>query len=572
MRDLAMLCVVSLAVNSQTAMQRLWMIALMRSRAVCWVLTVACARCHNHKYDPIPTTDYYSLYSIFSNIRQPKELPLVQKPTKLSPRQRIYQERLDRIAKVEQDYRFQRHQEMVAFFKKQAAEYMVAAHAAEGLSNPEIEELIRDRQLNQHLLERWRGFLRQSKEADDPVFRLWHAAAAIRDKEFSSGWPSIRRNIKGDPQIETQLDANPVSSLRDVAAAYAAVLDKHDRPQPFGNPQDDRIRSVVRGPQSPVDVPLEDFDLICTEGDKNNLGSMHVRYNAMLVQASYDGAPLHAMAVEDLPHPIPAHVFLRGNPNNPGPLTPARFLTCLGGSDKNAYHDGSGRLELARSIVDAENPLTARVMVNRVWMHHFGFGLVRTPSDFGVRGDPPTHPELLDYLARKFVESGWSLKSLHRLIMTSAAYRQASSDNEAGRRIDPENRLIWRMNRQRLEIESLRDSMLAVAGRLDLTQAGVPFVLMAQPSVPRRSIYGFIERGRVPGLLSAFDFASPDQHAPLRFTTTVPQQALFFLNSPFIAEQCRAIVSRPEAGNRVSTFRKNTPALPNRVGPRTRKE
>ena len=113
------------------------------------------------------------------------------------------------------------------------------------------------------------------------------------------------------------------------------------------------------------------------------------------------------------------------------------------------------------------NPLTARVIVNRVWMHHFGFGLVRTPSDFGFRGDPPTHPELLDYLAVKFVESGWSLKKLHRLIMTSAAYRQASADNEAARKIDPENQLLWRMNRRRLEIESLRDSMLAAAGRLD---------------------------------------------------------------------------------------------------------
>jgi hypothetical protein len=130
--------------------------------------------------------------------------------------------------------------------------------------------------------------------------------------------------------------------------------------------------------------------------------------------------------------------------------------------------------------------------------------------------------------------------------MTSAAYQQASADNEAARKIDPENQLLWRMNRRRLEIESLRDSMLAAAGRLDLTMGGLPFSLTAQPSVPRRSVYGFIERGRVPGLLSAFDFASPDQHAPMRFVTTVPQQALFFLNSPFVAEQARALASRPE--------------------------
>src|SRR5579862_8411348 len=129
-------------------------------------------------------------------------------------------------------------------------------------------------------------------------------------------------------------------------------------------------------------------------------------------------------------------------------------------------------------------------------------------------------------------------------MMTSAAYRQASSDSEAGRKVDPENRLLWRMNRHRLEIESLRDSMLAAAGRADLTVGGTPFSLTAQPSVPRRSLYGFIERGSVPNLLSAFDFASPDQHAPMRFVTTVPQQALFFLNSPFVAEQARYLAER----------------------------
>jgi hypothetical protein len=202
---------------------------------------------------------------------------------------------------------------------------------------------------------------------------------------------------------------------------------------------------------------------------------------------------------------------------------------------------------LARAVIDPANPLTARVIVNRVWMHHFGAGLVRTPSDFGFRGDLPTHPELLDYLAVKFIESGWSLKNLHRMIMTSAAYKQSSADSEAARKIDPENTLLWRMNRRRLDIESIRDSMLAAAGRLDLTMGGLPFPLIAEPSVPRRTVYGFIERGRIPALLNAFDFASPDQHAPMRLVTTVPQQALFFLNSPFMAEQARHVAARVES-------------------------
>jgi Protein of unknown function (DUF1553)/Protein of unknown function (DUF1549)/Planctomycete cytochrome C len=509
-------------------------------------LTVSCARCHDHKYDPIPTKDYYSLYSILSNIREPDKHPLLGKPAGLSQKQAGYQERLDRIQRVYQEYRVGRHAEMVAFFKTQAAEHMVAAHDAEGLSNPEIEDLVRDRQLNQRLLARWQEYLRASQASGGPLFRLWHAAAAIPEKEFATKWAAVRRTAKAASLVETELDAKPIASLRDVAEAYATALRKHDRAQPFGDPEADRLRAVIRGPNSPLDVPFEEFDLICTEGDRNNMRSIRVRYNAMLAQAAYDGAAPRAMAVEDLPHPVPAHVFLRGNPNNPGALTPPHFLSCLGGSAEKVFKDGSGRLELARSIIDPGNPLTARVIVNRVWMHHFGSGLVRTPSDFGFRGDLPTHPELLDYLALKFVESGWSLKKLHRLLMTSAAYRQASADNEAARKIDPENQLLWRMNRRRLEIESLRDSMLAAAGRLDLAMGGVPFSLVAQPSVPRRSVYGFIERGRVPGLLSAFDFASPDQHAPMRYVTTVPQQALFFLNSPFVAEQARALASRPE--------------------------
>jgi hypothetical protein len=508
-------------------------------------LTVACARCHDHKYDPIPTRDYYSLYAILSNIRQPDELPLLGKSGALSSKQEGYRRRLERIKKEYQEYRIRRNAEMVAFFKTQTADYLIAAHDAEALSNTEIEELVRDRQLNQHVLERWQKYLRQSKTSGEPVFRLWHAAAAIPSSQFAARWPATRAAAKVSTPLETELSSRSIDSWRDLAEAYAAALTKCDRAEPFGDPEREQLRAVLRGPTSAADVPVEEFELIYTEGDGNNTRSIRVRYNAMLAQAAYDGAPARAMAVQDIPTPAPGHVFIRGNPNNPGAPTPPRFLSCLGGGEK-IFHNGSGRLELAQAIIDSANPLTARVIVNRVWIQHFGFGLVRTPSDFGFRGDPPTHPELLDYLAVKFVESGWSLKKLHRLIMTSAAYRQASADNATARKIDPENQLLWRMNRRRLEIECVRDSMLAAAGRLDLTAGGVPFSLTAEPSTPRRSVYGFIERGRIPALLSAFDFASPDQHAPLRYVTTVPQQALFFLNSPFVAEQARALANRSE--------------------------
>src|SRR6266851_5891947 len=257
------------------------------------------------------------------------------------------------------------------------------------------------------------------------------------------------------------------------------------------------------------------------------------------------------MALEDLPSPVIAHVFIRGNANNPGAETPPHFLSCLSAGDAAPFHEGSGRLELAHAIAAKDNPLTARVIVNRVWLHHFGAGIVRSPSDFGLRGDPPSHPELLDYLAMRFMESGWSLKKLHRMILLSAAYQQSSQDDPAARRQDPENQLLWRMNRQRLDIEALRDSLLAVSGQLDLSAGGPPFSLTATPAVPRRTLYGFIERGRVPVFLSSFDFASPDQHVPIRYSTTVPQQALFLLNSTFVAEQARRLAQRSEteAGN-----------------------
>ena len=196
-------------------------------------LTVACARCHDHKYDPIPTKDYYSLYAIFANIREPQELPLLGHAGKLSPKQAIYAERLDRIEKVNQEYRSRRHAEMLAFFKTQTAAYLIASRDAEGRSNPEIEELVRDRQLNLHVLARWRKYLRDSKAAGDPVFCLWHASAAVPDKDFAAKWPQIRKTAAGNSLFETAVDAKPVTSLKDLAAEYAEVLEKHDRDRAF---------------------------------------------------------------------------------------------------------------------------------------------------------------------------------------------------------------------------------------------------------------------------------------------------------------------------------------------------
>src|SRR5207302_3388170 len=178
----------------------------------------------------------------------------------------------------------------------------------------------------------------------------------------------------------------------------------------------------------------------------------------------------------------------------PGEEVPRQFLQVLSRETRRPFEHGSGRLELAQAIASTNNPLTARVLVNRVWMHHFGAALVRTPSDFGVRSDPPTHPELLDYLAARFMADGWSLKKLHRLIILSSTYQQSSDNNSQGAKIDPGNQFLWRMNRGRLDFEALRDTLLMVSGKIDLTPDGRPVDLTTEPFTTRRTLYGFVER------------------------------------------------------------------------------
>ena len=227
---------------------------------------------------------------------------------------------------------------------------------------------------------------------------------------------------------------------------------------------------------------------------------------------------------------------------------PRQFLAVLSGKDRKPFSDGSGRLELARAIARDDNPLTARVMVNRIWQHHFGQGLVATPSDFGLRSDPPSHPELLDWLADRFVRGGWSIKAMHRLIMLSNTYQQ-QSDNVYGSSYterDPQDRLLWKYSRHRLEFEAMRDALLAASGRLDTTVGGRPVAIAEPPFSPRRTVYGYIDRQNLEGVYRVFDFASPDTSSPRRFETTVPQQALFLMNGPFVVEQARELARKAE--------------------------
>ncbi len=243
-------------------------------------------------------------------------------------------------------------------------------------------------------------------------------------------------------------------------------------------------------------------------------------------------------------HDIAMHT--RGNPNRPGPVVPRRFLTVLSGEDSKSFTQGSGRLELARAIVTDGAPLAARVIVNRVWKHHFGRGLVETPSDFGRQGDRPSHPELLDDLAARFVAAGWSLKWLHREIMLSSAYQQTSEPDKAKQATDPDNRWLWRMNRRRLEVEAWRDAMLAVNDTLDPNLGGPPQEL-TDSNNHRRTLYGLVRRRDLTDLLRLHDFPDPLAHSASRIPTTTPLQQLFTLNGPLLRREAAALAKRLEA-------------------------
>jgi hypothetical protein len=235
--------------------------------------------------------------------------------------------------------------------------------------------------------------------------------------------------------------------------------------------------------------------------------------------------------------------MLRGNPAKQGELAPRRFLKILSGQAPAPFTKGSGRLELAQAITSPENPLTARVIVNRLWQHHFGRGLVGTPDNFGKLGEPPSHPELLDYLTLRFIEQGWSLKSLHREMMLCATYQLSTDRDDSNMQTDADNRYLWRMNRQRLDVEAWRDALLAISGRLDRSLHG-PSTNLADAANNRRTVYAFISRHELDNMLRLFDFPDANITSSTRSETTVPQQQLFVLNSPFMIEQAKAFASR----------------------------
>ena len=536
-------------------------------------LSVSCARCHDHKFDPIPTEDYYSLHGVFASSVEPQELPILPTPVPEADRlayEKERQERLDAVAEVRVALKAQVAQELRASL----AAFVVGGLAIDfNPKHPKLDEVARGHGVSP---ERLRFVARRlgkllAKEGDrlDPITGPWVRFATLPEAEFASKAPEVVQDLVDHPDPAHLVDpavvalfASPAEapkSLTEVAERYGKLFERAawaNAPQPevgppssLPDPSLDLVWNRLTSGEDGVLVLGEKAgDRVFNRAERERLQKLDKKVAELAV--THPGSPARAMVLNDAANPVTPRVAIRGNPARPGKEVPRRFLRVLTpGGEAQPFADGSGRLGLARAIASPDNPLTARVMVNRIWHHHFGAGLVTTPSDFGSRGEPPTNPALLDFLARRFSDGGWSIKAIHRLILLSSTYGQQSADRAAGLEVDPTNALLWRFSPRRVDFEALRDAVLAVAGDLDLTMGGRSVNLFAGgKSSPRRTVYGYVDRYDLDPTFRTFDFPNPDISAPLRPATTVPQQALFLLNSPFLLDEARHLASRPDLG------------------------
>ncbi len=560
-------------------------------------LSVYCARCHDHKFDPIPTKDYYSLYGVFDSSVDAVAKPLIVKVEDTAE----YRDYVAKKAKIEADQEGFRQSQLGSFVseaKNKTMEYMLAVHYG-NLGNTNYmfdgragqQRFEATTKLQFEVAGPWKRYLSQHNKATDPIFGPWHDYTKlleddkVSDKEFAAKSKELAAKymskdgepMKGLNPLVARAFSTPISSMRVVAERYAKLffdaekawvsvvtLDakkKKEESDPvlkkLADPAQEQLRQVFYGNGSPVNLT---YDRLAgfNNGAIRNQEQAQFGLRMDQLEVTHAGAPARAMAVGD-GTPRNAKVLLKGMPNNPGPEVPRQFIEVLNPNRKPFNAKTSGRAELAEEIASKNNPLTARVLINRAWMNHFGGALVRTPTDFGVRADDPTHPELLNYLSAWVMENNWSVKALHKYIMMSATYMQSSEDRAKPLINDPANLYVWKMNRRRLDFEGFRDSLLAVSGKMDPTMGGRPVKITPEGGNPlgysenpyRRTLYGYIDRGNLSSLYRTFDFANPDATTGMRFSSTVPQQALYLMNSPFVAELARGIVHREDVKNKV---------------------
>lgn len=464
--------------------------------------TVSCARCHDHKTDPITMRDYYSLYSIFDHTEEPDDKPVIGKAEDEAAFQ-VYQAE---VAKLDEQDRAVRQQLVEHIRSKETLpNYLELAWRARKENwdrGKATSEGFKRGRLRPNAIMRWKDFL--GEHAGTERVKRWLG-------EMDAAADDTARKALCDALAGEWLAAGEGSELAQLRANGGCPLN-------YG-----------------VDRISEFFDVEDGNQRRARVGSMSK------LMAEHPGSPPRAMNLRDKSQWGQAVIFERGNPAARGESFDRQWLSFLGGGN---YEGGkSPRLSLAEKIADPANPLTARVIVNRVWAWHFGAPLAE-PGDFGPQTQRPELLALLDTLAVSFQEKGRSLKELHRLLLTSRAFKLAADGPDANDSIDEANTKFWKWNRRRLDFETMRDRVLAGSGSLDTGRTGGRSVNLDNPAADaRRSLYAFVDRYALPGTFVSFDLPHPDHHSPKRVETTVPQQALYFLNGPMVIRQAEKIAA-----------------------------
>jgi len=545
-------------------------------------LTVGCARCHDHKFDPIPTRDYYSMASIFASTRSLSKVeslvsellfvPLV--PKEIADRYREHQAKIKTKSEEIQDLLDSEAARRAAALRPLLSKYMLSAWQYGNrpllLKNLELNEWAQRQGLEAEILQRWIQYLKPTDEVR-PHLAAWlqNVETAARALEHQNPReqaippaPSSLAEVAMNFQKESEVVA---SEWEEIVSKWKRRVEEANKVQmtppekPVFEKGKHRFFSEVFLEKGPFALPEKNPEQVLSEETRLRVAALRNEHEAL--KESSPPEPPMACAVEDGPT-VQQRVFIRGNVANPGDEVPKQFLQIIAGEHQPPISSGSGRLELADWLANPGHPLTARVMANRLWQWHFGEGLVRTPNNFGKLGEPPTHPELLDYLARRFVQSGWSIKAMHRLILLSSSYQMSSTISKEAFEMDPANRLISHMSRRRLEVEEIRDGMLSMGGELDLTMGGTlqtgfgtdeendnSRLSMAPETIRRRTCYLPLRRSNLPSLLNLFDFGDATTPTENRSRTNVSSQALYMMNSQFVADRAKLLATRILSGS-----------------------
>jgi len=519
-------------------------------------LTVACARCHDHKYDPIKIEDYYALYGVFDSTELTDNLPTLNSGKRISEEDTAaYEKAKAEKTQALEDYISKLRSDAIAEVVAKPMKYFQAFYETSVTKSSQIRGAISKYKVTDVAMTAFETsmerILLNKSLVNDSVLGPLVVGMAMSEKEFKSKSAEFVSSESASDKnrnasVIKALNKQPLKSRLDLLETYATILDQVKAYEDKLTPDQIAIQKAFLENEGVLDLSrpsvISGYRLL--GNGRKVLGDFETAIRE--VDAKHPGSPPRAMIVNEKEKPVTPFVFLRGEPSRKGDRVPRRFISFLDHENTKPFVQGSGRLELAKKITDPANPLTARVAVNRVWMRYFGVGLVSSVDDFGLRCEAPVHRELLDWLAASLIENGWSMKWLHRTIIESAAYQRSSiaSGSPQALAADSENTLLWRQNRKRLDFEATRDTMLAVSGELDRTLDGPSVKLNQLPYSFRRSVYAYVDRVDMDPILKTFDFASPLASTSIRSETTVPQHALFVMNHPFVIERAKTIAAK----------------------------